>query len=133
MDVDLQDTVREVEAEFARYEAALMANDLQTLDALFWPDGRTVRFGVAEALYGIEAIRSFRRGRAAAGLQRTLHRTVVTAFGRDFATTSTLFSRPGSPGHVGRQQQSWGRGADGWRSVAAHVSLVPDDGAGATP
>ena len=132
MDVDLQDTVREVEAEFARYEAALMANDLQTLDALFWPDGRTVRFGVAEALYGIEAIRSFRRSRAA-GLQRTLHRTVVTAFGRDFATTSTLFSRPGSPGHLGRQQQSWVRFADGWRIVAAHVSLAPDDGTGAAP
>ena len=126
MDVDLEDVVREVEAEFARYEAALVANDLGTLDALFWSDERNVRYGAAEALYGIEAIRRFRRGRAATGLERTLHRTVITAFGRDFATTSTLFSRSGWPRHVGRQQQSWVRFMDGWRIVAAHVSLTPD-------
>ncbi len=130
MEIDSPETVREVSAEFARYEAALVANDLEVLDALFWPDKRTVRFGVTEALYGFEMIQEFRRRRAATGLDRTLRRTVITTFGRDFATASTLFSRAGAPGQVGRQQQSWVRFADGWRIVAAHVSLAPDEGNG---
>ena len=124
MEIDDRDIVREVEAAFARYEAALVSNDTETLDALFWPDARAVRFGAAEALYGIDAIRAFRLGRSASGLDRTLERTVITTFGRDFATASTLFSRKEAPGRVGRQQQSWVRLADGWRIVAAHVSLV---------
>jgi hypothetical protein len=124
MEVDGEAARAEVEAAFGRYERALIGNDLDTLDALFWHDGRTVRYGVAEALYGIEEIRAFRRGRAAAGLGRALARTVITTFGRDFATTSTLFVRDGDPGRVGRQQQSWVRFAEGWRIVAAHVSVV---------
>ncbi len=126
MEIDDDATRREVEAAFARYEAALIGNDLATLDALFWQDRRTVRYGVAEALHGIEEIRAFRRGRSASGLGRALRRTIITTFGRDFATASTLFSREGSPGQVGRQQQSWVRFPDGWRIVAAHVSLVAD-------
>lgn len=129
MEVDRDDVRAEVEAVFGRYERALIGNDLATLDALFWNDARTVRYGASEALYGIEEIREFRRGRAAAGLDRTLRRTVVTTFGRDLATTSTLFFRDSAAGRTGRQQQTWVRFADGWRIVAAHVSIVTD-GAG---
>ncbi len=127
MQIDDPDVVHEVEAAFARYEAALVSNDTGTLDALFWPDARAVRFGAAEALYGIAAIRAFRLGRPASGLDRTLDRTVITTFGRDFATASTLFFREASPRRVGRQQQSWVRFSEGWRIVAAHVSLVADE------
>lgn len=125
MDVSLPDVLAEVEAAFARYERALVANDLAVLDELFWADPRTVRYGLGEVLYGIEAIRAFRGARPAQGLARVLERTAITTFGRDFATASTLFTREGAPGKLGRQQQSWARMPPGWRVVAAHVSLIP--------
>lgn len=125
MDVNLPDVLAEVEAAFARYEHALVTNDVAVLDELFWADLRTVRYGVAEVLHGIEAIRAFRGARPAQGLARTLGRTVITSFGRDFATASTLFTREGAPGKLGRQQQSWARLSPGWRIVAAHVSVIP--------
>ncbi len=125
MDVNLPDVLAEVEAAFARYERALVTNDLLVLDELFWADGRTVRYGVGEVLYGIEAIRAFRGARPAQGLARVLERTVITSFGRDFATASTSFTREGAPGQLGRQQQSWARMPPGWRIVAAHVSVIP--------
>jgi len=125
MDVNLPDVLAEVEAAFVRYERALVTNDLAVLDELFWADPRTVRYGVGEVLYGIEAIRAFRGARPAQGLARILERTAITTFGRDFATASTLFTREGAPGKLGRQQQSWARMPPGWRVVAAHVSLIP--------
>ena len=51
---------------------------------------------------------------------------MITTFGTDFATASTLFRRDGAPGKVGRQMQSWARLAEGWRVVAAHVSLIDE-------
>ena len=91
MEVNLPDMRAEVEAAFARYEAAPVANDIATLTALFWDDPRTVRYGAAESPYGGADIAAFRRARSPAGLGRRLSRTVITAFGRDLATTSTLF------------------------------------------
>ena len=125
MDVNLPDVLAEVEAAFARYERALVTNDLPVLDELFWADGRTVRYGMGEVLYGIEAIRAYRGARPAQGLARVLERTAITSFGRDFATASTLFTRENAPGQLGRQQQSWARMLPGWRIVAAHVSVIP--------
>lgn len=116
--------VAEVTSAFARYEAALVANDVAALDALFWMDERTIRYGGTENLYGYRAIAAFRAGRSAADLARTLEKTIVTTFGRDFATASTLFRRESAPGRVGRQMQTWVRMADGWRVVAAHVSMI---------
>lgn len=114
----------EVEAAFARYEAALVGNDMDALDALFWDSPLVVRYGAGEVLYGIEAVRAFRAARPSAGLARDLSRTVITTFGRDFATASTLFHRDALPRRMGRQQQSWARLPGGWRVVAAHVSLM---------
>lgn len=122
MDIDLPDVLAEVRAAFARYEAALMANDVAALDALFWTDPRTIRYGVGENLYGIEAIRAFRSARSAAGLARTLERTSITTYGRDTATASTLYRR--TPGQVGRQMQTWVRVGGEWRVIAAHVSSI---------
>jgi ketosteroid isomerase-like protein len=126
MIVNDPDTLREVEAVFARYEAALVNNDVDTLDALFWRDERTIRYGGGENLYGYAAIQAFRAGRPAADLARDLERTVITTFGTDVATCATLFRRAGSPGKVGRQMQTWMRLPEGWRVVAAHVSVIPD-------
>lgn len=113
----------EVSAAFYRYEAALVSNDVAVLDALFWHDPRTVRLGAGENLYGIDEIRAFRATRPAAGLQRTLRNTLITTFGNDYAVCSTEFTREGSD-RIGRQQQTWIRFADGWRIVAAQVSLM---------
>ena len=113
----------EVTAAFYRYEAALVSNDVAVLDALFWHDPRTVRLGASENLYGIDEIRAFRAARPAAGLQRTLRNTHITTFGNDYAVCSTEFTREGSD-RIGRQQQTWIRFADGWRIVAAQVSLM---------
>ena len=124
MDIDLPDVVAEVKAAFDAYEKALVANDVATLDALFRDDPRTIRYGGAENLYGYAAIKSFRAARSPAGLARTLSQTVITTYGRDFATASTLFERDTVPGKIGRQMQTWARMPEGWRVVAAHVSLI---------
>jgi Protein of unknown function (DUF3225) len=124
MDIDLPEVVAEVTAAFERYEKALVANDVATLDALFRDDPRTIRYGGAENLYGYREIMAFRAARPSAGLARMLSRTVITTYGRDFAVASTLYDRPSFPGKVGRQMQTWVRFAEGWRVVAAHVSMI---------
>lgn len=120
------ETHAEVSAVFARYEQALVNNDVGVLDELFWQSPDTIRFGVAENLFGAEAILAFRKARPAAGLARTLSQTVITTYGRDAATASTLFHRASSPGKVGRQMQTWVRFPQGWKVVAAHVSIVDE-------
>jgi hypothetical protein len=123
LEVNLPEVVAEVEAVFARYEDALVNNRIDVLDELFWPSPATVRYGVGENLVGIDAIRAFRAARPSAGLARSLAATVITTFGRDFATAMTEFRRVGSD-RVGRQSQTWVRFAAGWRVVAAHVSTI---------
>ena len=116
MDINLPEVVAEVTAAFARYEAALTGNDVATLDALFWDSAQVIRYGIAENLYGAGEIAAFRAARPSKGLSRTLSRTAITTFGRDFATASTLFHRDTVPGKIGRQMQSWCgcRKAGGW-------------------
>jgi hypothetical protein len=126
MDIDLPEVVAEVRAAFAHYEQALVANDVAALDAMFHDDPRTIRYGGAENLYGFQEIEAFRAARSAVGLARTLSRTVITTYGRDHAVASTLFRRAATPGKIGRQMQTWVRFPQGWRVVAAHVSLIDD-------
>ena len=123
MDINQPAVLAEVQAVFARYEDALVHNKLEVLDELFWAAPQTVRFGIAENLYGIEAIRSFRNARSPAGLARRLLNTVITTYGTDHATAMTEFRREGGT-KLGRQSQTWVRFAEGWRVVAAHVSLI---------
>ena len=127
MQIDLPEVVAEVRTEFERYEQALVSNDVATLNSLFHDDVRTIRYGGAENLYGYAAIKSFRAARSPAGLARTLSKTVITTYGRDVAVASTLFARASAPGKIGRQMQTWVKSAEGWRVVAAHVSVI--DGA----
>lgn len=126
MEINRPEIVAEVEAAFARYEAALTGNDVEVLDELFLAAPTTIRYGIGENLYGSEEILAFRKGRPSAGLQRALDRTVITTYGQDFATASTLFYRDSAPGKVGRQMQTWVRMPDGWRVVAAHVSIIAE-------
>jgi hypothetical protein len=123
MEIDAPQVVSEVTTAFERYEKALVGNDVATLDDLFWDDRRTIRYGATENLHGYDEIKAFRAARAAAGLARTLSHTVVATFGRDFATVNTQFTRTGA-GRIGRQSQTWVRMPDGWKIVAAHVSLM---------
>ncbi len=127
MDIDLPDVLAEVTAQFARYEAALVANDVAVLDELFRNDSRTLRYGINENLYGYEEIMAFRAGRSPVGLMRKTARTVITTYGRDTAVASTLFYRDVWAGSkVGRQMQTWVRFPEGWRIVAAHVSIIDE-------
>lgn len=123
MDINLPQVHAELSAVFARYEDALVHNHIDVLDELFWPSAHTVRYGAAENLVGIEAIRAFRAARSPAGLARQLERTVITTYGSGFGTAMTEFRRAGSP-RIGRQSQTWVRFPEGWRVVAAHVSLI---------
>jgi hypothetical protein len=124
MDVDLPDVLAEVTAQFKRYEAALVSNDVAVLDELFRADKRTLRYGVGENLYGYDEIMAFRAGRSPIGLGRKTAKTLITTYGRDTAVASTLFYRESLPGKVGRQMQTWIRFPEGWRVVAAHVSII---------
>jgi hypothetical protein len=126
MQIDLPEVVAEVKAAFDRYEEALITNDVAVLDDTFRQDKRTIRYGGAEILYGFEEIAAFRAARSPVGLMRSISKTVITTYGRDFATASTLFHRDSMPGKVGRQMQTWVRFPEGWKVVAAHVSVVDE-------
>jgi hypothetical protein len=126
MEIDLPDVVAEVTAQFARYEQALVTNDTKVLGELFRSDPRTLRYGIAENLYGHAEISAFRAARSPVGLMRKTARTIITAYGQDTAVASTLFTRETAPGKVGRQMQTWVRFPEGWRIVAAHVSIIDE-------
>ena len=123
MHINLPEIVGEVTAQFARYEDALVNNKTDVLDELFWNSPQTLRYGATENLYGFDAIQAFRAGRPAQGLMRVVLKTVITTYGNDFATANIEFQRAGST-RPGRQSQTWLRTPDGWRVVAAHVSLL---------
>ncbi len=124
MEIDLPEVVAEVREAFGRYEQALVSNDVPALNKFFRDDPRTIRYGAGEILYGYGEIKAFRTARSPVALGRTLSRTVITTFGRDFAVASTLYERPSAPGKTGRQMQTWVKFPEGWRVVAAHVSLI---------
>jgi len=109
---------------FQRYEKALNENDVAILNELFWDSPHTVRYGLAEQLYGYEEIKGFRAARRTIDLRRELLKVVITTYGTDFATASCEYRRL-ETGRRGRQMQTWMRQPEGWRVVAAHVSLLP--------
>jgi hypothetical protein len=121
-EINLPNVVAELSAIFQRYEAALMDNDVATLNGFFWDSENTLRYGIGENLYGVNAIKSF-RGAGGKPPARLLKHTVISSFGRDFATVNTEFHREGW-NRCGRQSQTWVRRPEGWRIVAAHVSII---------
>jgi hypothetical protein len=118
-------TLAEVTECFEAYERALGANDLATLDGFFWDSPHALRYGVGENLVGIDMIRAFRKERLGGSPPRTLHNTVITTWGRDFATANTEFRRANTS-RSGRQTQVWVRMSEGWRIVAGHVSMIQE-------
>jgi hypothetical protein len=122
MKINLPAVLAEVHAAFDRYEQALCSNDVAVLDELFWDSPHTLRYGAGENLYGFAAIQAFRSARSPAALQRTVQRTVITTYGETMATANIEFLRTGS--RPGRQSQTWVKMEQGWRVVAAHVSLI---------
>jgi hypothetical protein len=126
MTIDDPKVTAEVEAAFADYERALVANDVAALDAFFLPSEGVIRYGAIENLYGYEAIKAFRAARSPAGLARKLEKTRIVTYGRDCAVAATLFRRDNAPGKIGRQMQTWVRVPEGWRIVAAHVSIIDE-------
>lgn len=119
-EINIPEVLAEATAAFRRYEQALVSNDVAVLDELFWNSPRTLRYGAGENLYGWDAIAAFRSARTG-DTARTLENTVITSFGRDFATANTEFRRGA---RHGRQSQTWVRLPEGWRVVAAHVSFM---------
>ena len=124
MEIDLPEVMAEVWDAFDGYEQALVSNDVAALNEMFHDDPRTIRYGAGENLYGFLEITAFRAARSPVALGRTLSRTVITTFGREFAVASTLYERPSAPSKTGRQMQTWVKFAEDWRVVAAHVSLM---------
>lgn len=123
MRVNDPSVIAELEELSARYEAALAANDLAMLDAMFWQSPHVVRLGVGENLYGIDAIAAFRARRPGGSPPREVLRTTITSFGADAGIVNIEFRRAGAT-IAGRQSQTWMRLPEGWRVVAAHVSLM---------
>jgi len=122
-EINLPDVLAEVNAVFDEYERALTTNDVPVLDQLFWDSEHTLRYGATENLYGFAAIQAFRQGRPANNLEREITARSVTTFGHDFAVANVEFRRTGST-RIGRQSQTWVRLPEGWKVVAAHVSLM---------
>lgn len=127
-EIDLPEVVVEVRRAFEAYERALVGNDIEGLNALFWDDARTLRYGPRELLYSHAAIAEFRRARGPLDQRRALANTRITTFGADVATAHTEFIPQGGAqaGRTGRQSQTWIRTASGWRIASAHVSFVED-------
>lgn len=129
MEVNRPDVVREVTALCKAYDHALLNNNVEDLNRFFWDDARAMRIGVAEELYGADAIKAFRQARVVNFSDRKTVRETIVTFGEDLAIGTVEFTVTvnGAP-RYGRQGQVWVRFPDmGWKIVSAHVShkVVP--------
>ena len=122
-DINRPEIVAEVEAVFARYEAALQGNDIPVMEEIFWNNQATTRYGVGENLRGWQAISDFRRSGKLGKFRRELINTIITTYGSDFATANTEYQRDGEA-TTGRETKTLMRTPDGWRIVSAHASLL---------
>jgi Protein of unknown function (DUF3225) len=121
--INLPDIISEVRVVFDRYECALQANDIPVMEELFWNDPATTRYGVGENLRGWQSISDFRRSGKLGEFRRTLFNTIITTYGRDFATANTEYQREGEA-KTGRETKTLMRTENGWRIVSAHASLL---------
>jgi hypothetical protein len=130
-EIDRPEVLAEVRTAFHAYEQALMANDVPALNAFFWHDPRTTRYGIADRQLGIDELIAFRAATAAPDFTRTLHNLRILALGADLAIAQVEFRRSDTALH-GFQTQTWARmapGPEGWKIVSAHVSMIPFAGA----
>jgi len=125
MEINLPEVHRELAELYPAYEKALVENDVETLTRMFWASSHAMRFGAGENLYGMDEIEAFRKSRPAVGLARRITRLEIVTFGRDFGSVTLEFERDTPAKTVrGRQSQVWVRLEEGWRIVAAHVSIL---------
>ena len=123
LEMDIPEILAEVTTAFKRYEVALKTNDVEVLGELFKNAPYTLRFGMAENLYGFDEIEAFRKARPSDGLERTLQNTKIITFGENMGIATTEFRRAAED-RIGRQSQTWVRQPEGWRIVSAHVSWM---------
>jgi Protein of unknown function (DUF3225) len=121
--INIPEIVAEVRAAFERYESALQNNDIPVMEEMFWNNTATTRYGIGENLYGWQEISNFRRSGKLGKFRRTLINTVITTYGRDFATANTEYQRDGEE-FSGRETKTLMRTEEGWRIVSAHASLL---------
>jgi ketosteroid isomerase-like protein len=114
--------IDEVRDCFDAYERALLANDVDAMDAWFARDPDVVRFGIAERQHGFDEISAWRRGASPVPADRRHVRTTFTPAGDDAVVVALEFANGDAPA-VGRQSQVWARTSAGWRIVHAHVSM----------
>lgn len=113
----------EVRAAFDAYETALNTNDVEALITAFAADPKTVRMTTDGGLFGIDEIAAFRKGREVSDIGRTLTRVEINAVSEQVVVAVANYTRTHS-GKKGSQTQVWHRRPEGWRIVAAHVSLA---------
>jgi hypothetical protein len=110
-----------------QYEAALVSNDIERLQSLFWDSKLALRFGVSENLYGAADIGLFRRNRPAINLERKVLNLQIVTFDEDSAIVTLEFLRIFRGLHRrGRQSQVWRKFETGWKIVSAHVSFLAE-------
>ena len=124
--IDRPAVLAEVRCAFEAYEQALMRNDVAALDRFFWNDPRTTRYGIADRQWGMAEIAAYRAATPAPRFTRALQHPRITAYGDDMAVAQVEFVRSDSPLR-GFQTQVWARFPDGWKIVAAHVSMISFD------
>ena len=124
MEINNPKIVAEVTEAFMTYEKAVLANDVEMMNELFWNDEKTLRYGPNGTLVSHAALSAFRRSRDIGAWERTLKDTYIVTFGRDFAVANTESTRSTADG-INRQSQAWVRMPEGWRIVSAHVSEKP--------
>ena len=122
MEINIPEVHAEVTDAFWKYDRALVENDIDTVIALFWDSPHTLRYSPTDLLYGIQEIKDFRQTQRGTPLKREVTKLVVTTFGRVFGTANCETRRTDT-GALGRQSHSWVRLEDGWRIVAAQVSV----------
>jgi hypothetical protein len=114
----------EIAALHDAYERAIISNDVDALVDFFWSSPHVARFGVAEHLYGADAINAYRQNHRPAFTDRKMLRRVIVTLGIETASVMCEFSQTvsGASRHT-RQSQVWVRFPEvGWKIIAAHVS-----------
>ena len=122
--INLPEVLAEITALFHAYEAAFMRNDVAALNNYFWNDAALTRYGIADLQMGHAELVAFRAASPAPDFTRSLHNVRITTFGHHTAFAFTEFTRSDTA-LKGRQSQTWVRLGEGWKIVAAHVSMVP--------
>ena len=106
LEIDLPEVVAEVKVAYDRYNEAINSGNIAVLNGTFRNDPRTIRYGQAENLYGYNEIGAFRAAARPLDPPRTLSKTMITTYGRDFAVASTLTHRAKSA------REGWSSDAD---------------------